>query len=120
MVISRAQMNALSVSSIACFDDRVFRHLTKFFPYRIAEIGVDGARRLVVSGRERAARHSFSSERDVCRFIDLAFILGLSFDTEYAWAAEILGRDAYWTPSQRMDELIARAEEHLVELLRSR
>jgi hypothetical protein len=67
-------------------------HLRTFFPERCAELGEDGVRGAVAYALARAAQYDITSERDVCKFLNLMFVYGFSFDVdpELPWAAAIL------------------------------
>jgi len=108
LTIRQKQMDALAAVTRERFQERLEAHVRKVFPDDCKALGEDGVRELVVEGIERAEGHGLSAERDVCRYVDLLFLLGRDFETreEMAWAKGILNdvtlREA---PSVRMDRL---------------
>jgi len=90
-------------------------HLAEFF--HAETTGLDPAE---IGSRIRAAvqearRHGFIGDSQVCRYVDLSFVLGPDFDQDPSlpWAAEILGDDRVTDPEMRMDLLYEAAMDHV-------
>jgi hypothetical protein len=69
----------------------------------------------IEAGIARAEQFEMVAERDVCKFIDLQFAFGQSFDCE-EWAKEVLEDPEIRNPSTRIDALMDQAEAHLKSL----
>lgn len=97
------------------FSDRVLAHVERFFPERLNELSEEEALWVVHSGLGRANAHGFFSERDVCKYITLMFVLGLDFDRsgEFPWAAEILDPTVEREPFFRIDALFKKGVQEL-------
>lgn len=95
--------------------DRVIDHVDAQFPETCASLGPAAIRARVVASIERGRQRGFASERDLCLFVDLGFMLGPQFDVDPAlpWASATIENDLLPDPSDRMDELYERALEHL-------
>lgn len=74
------------------FVDRMTDHLRKHFPAYCDGLGESLTRQAILEGIGRASEYSIVGDRNVCRFIDLLFAFGPTFDLEpdFAWAREIL------------------------------
>jgi hypothetical protein len=92
LTIRQAQMEAFSQAEIGKFQDWMCTHLWKFFPAQAETLGEPKLRELIQYGIRRAAEHGITTERDVCKFIDLMIVFGRDFDRDEksAWAGQIL------------------------------
>jgi hypothetical protein len=93
--IRQAQMDVFSQVEVQKFEDWMVAHLNKFFPGECNSLGETQLRELIGHGIRRAANHGITTERDVCKFIDLMIVFGRDFDRDghNAWAREILDRE---------------------------
>jgi hypothetical protein len=111
--IRPAQMQAFSQAEVRKFERWMCAHLRKHFAPQCQALSDAHLRELIGYGIERAARHQITTERDVCKFIDLMLVFGRDFDTDagVAWAAPILetGR----TAGSKIRALYAAAESHM-------
>ena len=108
LTIRNAQFRTLSLDARRRFEQRVARHLAKFFPDRTAAMDSGELVALIRHGCDRATAHGFKSARDVCKYIDLMVVFGPDFDVDprHAWAREILDRPAE-DRSAKMRELVS-------------
>ena len=111
--IRAAQMAAFSQNQVQKFEDWMCAHARKFFPKQCSKFSEAQLRELIEDGIKRAAAHGITSERDVCKFIDLMIVFGREFDTKSgpAWAAEILARNN--EPAAKITGLYAAATQRL-------
>ena len=109
--IRREQKDAFRTEELYDFEARVADHLRRCFPQRWAALGEDAGRALIRHGIEGASRHGIVTERDVCKFVDLALVFGVDFDRERAWAREILAGVDPRDPSAKLRRLHERAME---------
>jgi hypothetical protein len=95
LTIRQTQMEAFSRVEIRKFEDWMINHLTQFFLAQCMALGNTQLRELIQDGIKRAAGYGITTQRDVCKFIDLMIVFGRDFDTDRrnAWAHEILRRD---------------------------
>jgi hypothetical protein len=92
LIIRRSQMEALKQLPLKAFIGRMVLHLRKYFPEHCHVLGEAQTRKVIGLGIERADSHGFNAAVDVCRYINLMFMLGSFFDEDpqLPWAAEIL------------------------------
>ncbi len=83
------------------------RHLRKFFPENCRKLGDVGLLETIRLGVERAASYQISSERDVCKYIDLMLALGPDFDRDpkLPRVARLLGNTSLDSSGARIDEV---------------
>jgi hypothetical protein len=107
LVIRKSQLDALSIAHRTSFDNRMLAHLKKFFPAQYDGLGEERAIEAVHYGIARAATYGITSERDVCKYVDLMFALGRDFDTDprFDWAQPILTDPNLPDPSARIELL---------------
>jgi hypothetical protein len=82
-------------------------HLKKFFQPQYDALGDERALEAVHYGTARAATYGMTSERDVCKYVDLMFALGRDFDTDprFDWAQPILADPSLPSPGARINLL---------------
>lgn len=99
------QMLVLARASQQAFEDRALAHVHQYFTSRCEVLGTEGVREALQHGIERARSYGFTSERNLCKYLNLMFTFGLNFDLdpELPWAAELLGLGG--APSRRMARL---------------
>ncbi len=92
LTIRQAQMDVFSQVEVQKFEDWMVSHLKQFFPGECRSLGEAQLRELIQYGIKRAADHEITTERDVCKFIDLMIVFGRDFDRDNksAWAGQIL------------------------------
>lgn len=94
LTIRAEQLDEYSRREVRKFEDWVGEHLRKFFPQQCEAAGDPEVRRLIRDGIRRAAGYRITSQRDVCKFIDLTMLAGENFESDprLPWALEILER----------------------------
>src|ERR1700722_16378641 len=112
MVIRKQQIETFSNVLLASFKQRMEAHLDRCFPNECRELGVDGVRRMIRYGIERAGKYGIALERDVCKYIDLMFAFGPNFDSELPWPSAILNDGAITDPTTRTERLFEAARLH--------
>lgn len=90
LVIRRDQVEVFRALLRERFEDQVLVHVREFFPSRCNALGEDGTRALIRHGIDRARGYGIQREKDVCKYVDIAFVFGRDFDTEQPWAPSIL------------------------------
>lgn len=105
--IREEQMTTFRTAAFRRFEDDMVEHVKEFFPnhYRIA--GEPIVRNVIQYGIERSQIYDFTTERDMCLYITVMFMLGSNFDTDFffPWALEILKDKSESDPSVRSDKL---------------
>ena len=110
VTIRKEQMDAFEKAGLENFEDSMVDHVQKYFPnhYRIA--GEPVIRDVVRYGIDQAKQYEFTSERDVCLYLTVMFMLGSNFDSDfmYPWARNIL-EGITPDPSERAVEIADKA-----------
>jgi hypothetical protein len=85
-------MDAFEKEAILRFEDKMVAHLGEFFAEQCRELGEPRLRAVIRLGIARAASHDITSERDVCKYLNMMFAWGHDFDTDpsFEWARRIL------------------------------
>jgi hypothetical protein len=115
MQIRQEQMAVLEEAALKSFEDWMVEHLTEHFPGPCEALGEVPVRKAIRHGNERAEEYGFSTRHEVCLYVDLMFMLGSGFDTDFQlpWAGTILRDDAITDPNERIETLYDRAMEYL-------
>ncbi len=92
------------------FERRLIAHLNRSFPAECATLGGEGIRQAVRSGIALAATYGIRLERDICRYVDLMFVLGHDFDRDLPWASDILSDEMCPNPTAKVERLYAVAK----------
>lgn len=118
MIIRKTQMESFEVDARKRFIDFMQDHLSEHFPDHYQALGPEGVRRAIEAGIERAKQYGMVSEHDVCKFIDLQFAFGESFDSDgtYPWATKVLTDPEIRNPTTRIDALMDEAQAYLAWL----
>ena len=118
MIVRKQQMESLGEDARKRFIDFMEGHLSEHFPDHCRALGPAGVRNAIEAGIERAGQHQMVSERDVCKFIDLQFAFGESFDSDgsHPWATEVLKDPEIRNPTTRIDALMEKAQGYLAWL----
>ena len=105
MIIRHQQLDTFAAARRLGFEKRMMAHLMRFFPARCERLGEGRVLDRVRYGMARAATYGISSERDLCKYIDLTFALGREFDTDprLDWVRPILTDPRTPDPSARID-----------------
>jgi len=115
MRLRKEQIEAFSAAARQEFEDRMVEHLNEFFPRHCKAMGEEGVRQEIRHGVARARTYEITSQRDVCKYIDLAFVYGRDFDTnpKLPWAGRILNDPSFINASERTSELFETGREFL-------
>ena len=115
LTLRQAQMDALDADRARDFEARLVQHLRTVFPSRCEPLGDQGLLDVARDGIERAESHGLSSEREICKYVDLMFVLGPGFDRDprLPWAAEILGDPGTRDGLSRIERLSRAALDYL-------
>jgi hypothetical protein len=106
--IRREQMAVLEKHVFEQFIQSIAEHLYRFFPDKCDVYTRDGLFEIISYGIERAKTYGIESQRDVCIYIDLMFLLGRDFDAELAttWVGEILNDEKLkYLPTKKIETL---------------
>jgi hypothetical protein len=95
-------MRALAQAQLSRFAVRMLVHIQQFFPGAFASLGQEKSLLLVRHGVERGKHYGITSERDVCKLIDLMLNLGADMDRKFPWVAATLG-DTAMPAGKRVD-----------------
>jgi len=105
-VIQHKQLTAFKGAAFKKFENEMVRHIKSFFPSHFTMIGEDEVRATIEYGYQKAKEYGFSTQRNVCLYLNTMILLGSNFniDPQYPWAKEILfGNEP--EPEMRIDKL---------------
>ena len=110
--LRKEHLAAFEAQVVSLFASRVVAHVKAVWPAECGELGDAAVTEIVRGAIQRAATLGLSTELDIVRFVDLAFILTKDFDTNplAAWTRSILA-DKTAPPGARLDKLYQRMEE---------
>ena len=110
--IRKEQMVVFREPAVNDFVKRVMVHLNKCFPAKCEAMGEAKVRAMVKYGSQRAVSYRVSSERDVCKYIDLMLVFGQDFDQDpkLPWASSILNNQAIINPTTKVARLYKAAK----------
>ena len=109
LTIRKAQMQALGRAAMQEFEKDMLQHLRQFFPDECAALGSKALREHTRHAIARAKEYGLTSERDLCKYLNLTMIYGRDFDTdpELEWMRDFLIDPDVSDPSERMRRLYA-------------
>ncbi len=115
LVIRQRQIVGLETLARRRFEDTLVDHVATYFPNHARVLGEPRVRQVIDYGLARARLHGFTSERNLCLYLDLMLMLGSNFDVDpqLPWAAEILMDPASEHPTLRIDRLTNAAMDHM-------
>lgn len=107
ITIRAAQLAQFSVERKRALVLRLCVHLHAHFAPQMAAIGAAALHGLVGDAVARAASYDLHSERDCCRFVNLAAVYGWDFDqrSDTAWMQSYLLDTSVSVASQRLQRL---------------
>jgi hypothetical protein len=107
LIIRQEQMDEFIRTAAKSFEDWMVAHLTEFFPGECRVLGYPEVRATIRYGIEKAERYGITTEREVCKYIDLMYALGQDFDSnpDLPWVQEILQDETLPDPEERMVRL---------------
>ena len=113
--IRKEQNEELGKIALKKFEDSMVKHVKEFFPkyYEIYEEPL--IRKVILCAVERAESYGLITEREVCLYINLVFLLGGNFDADpqLPWASAILNNETITDSTERIDSLHDMAMEYL-------
>ena len=111
LTIRKEQVQALSRVTIQEFEKDMLQHLMQFFPDESAAMGDKALRAHIRHAIARAKEYGVTSERDLCKYLNLTMVYGRNFDTdrELEWMRDFLTDADVPDPSERMSRLYAEA-----------
>jgi len=107
LIIRQEQMDEFIRIAAKSFEDWMLVHLKNFFPDEYQALGDPEIRETIKYGIGKAESYGITTEREVCKYIDLMFVLGQDFDTnpDLPWVQEILQDETLPDPEERMNGL---------------
>lgn len=110
--LRKEHLAAFEAQVVSLFASRVVAHVKSVWPAECGELGEPAVAEIVRGAIQRGAALGLSTELDIVRFVDLAFILAKDFDTNplAVWTRPILA-DKAAPPAARLDKLYLRMEE---------
>ena len=112
LIIRQRQLDLLGEQLSTRYEIAVLSHLGRCFPSKLDSLGEERARNLIRLGIVRARKNGFTTQRLICKFIDLLLLLGVEFDANLDWAAAALGQKEL-TAEERMQALTLQATNYL-------
>ncbi len=105
--IREEQMDTFRSAAFKRFEDDMIEHIKEFFPNHFRIAGEPTIRKVVQYGIERSNTYGLVTERNMCLYITVMFMLGSNFDKDFffPWAPEILKDKNELNPSVRADKL---------------
>jgi len=112
LTLRKEQLAVFGPLGKKAFEDRMIAHLKKVFPEQSETLGEPQLRETIQYGTQRAAAYRITSERDVCKYIDLMVLYGRDFDKDpdLPWAQSILHNQAIRNPSSKIERLYKAAK----------
>lgn len=107
LTVRNRQVRRLAWEQRRRFENELVDHLFETWPEKCAAQGRPAVEERVHEASLRATYHGFSTERDVRRYVKLAFVWSPDFDRSpptAAWAGPILANTAL-SPRVRMNRL---------------
>jgi hypothetical protein len=113
LAIRREQMEVFHDAERKNFEDWMIDHVNRFFPKQSRLLSQGEMRETIRHGIRRAAAYGITSQRDVCKYIDLLVVFGRDLDTDgqYPWAGDTLRQPL--ESEARVTALQQAAVEHL-------
>ena len=112
LTLRKEQVKVFGPLGIKSFEDRVGAHVRKVFPDKAEALGEPKLREAIRYGAQRARSYSIISERDVCKYIDLAILYGPDFDKDrnLPWAQSILEKQNHSQPHRKSRAALSRSQ----------
>lgn len=112
LTIRKEQLAVFGPVGKKIFEDKVLAHLKKVFPEKYEALGEPKLRETIQYGTQRATSYRITSERDVCKYIDLMILYGRDFDKDpaHTWAQSILQNQAIRNPTAKIERLYKAAQ----------
>lgn len=107
LTIRKEQMDVFSTRMRHTLVAPLVVHMDEHFPNRCFNMDDSQIQQTVELGLERASQYGLLTEREVFLYVSLMFLLGSGFDRDIQlpWAAEILAKDEFPDPYQKIQAL---------------
>ena len=102
---NHAQFDRLAQGALGSFLLQMRGHLRESFPQECAALADPQLDTISRDGVARAGEYGVRAQREVCKFIDLMFVLGSDFDHRAAWISAAL-RNQEVSPEERVTRLV--------------
>jgi hypothetical protein len=111
LTIRKEQMKVFGRVTMQEFEKDMVLHLMHFFPDESAAMGDKALRAHIRHAIARAKEYSVTSERDLCKYLNLTMVYGRDFDTDpnLEWMKDFLADPEVPNPGERMARLHAEA-----------
>jgi len=108
--IRKDQVTRFEAEAIRRYERRVIAHLRKCFPSKFEGVAEVDLRKFVQEGMRTGAAYGFSTERELCLFVDITARYGPDFHRNQAlpWAKAILV-EPNEEPADKIDRLFSAA-----------
>lgn len=115
LVIRNEQMQTMQSVALDEFENEMVAHIKEFAPKHSEVIKDEGVREVVRLGIERAKQYGLTNRGPVRFFIEMMFMFGSSFDTDFQlpWAGGTLNNETIKDQAQRADILHDKMLEYL-------
>lgn len=112
------QIKALEEAALLRFEDELVEHIKEFAPKHSEVIKEEGVREVVRLGMERAKKYDFTKRGSVRFYVELMFMFGSDFDTDFQlpWAEGVLNNDQIKSEMERADILHEKMVEYLEQV----
>ena len=113
--IRKEQNDELAKIALKRFEDSMVEHLREHFPKPAEISGENALRSAIKKGFEHCRKYGFTTEHQICLYIDLTVMLGGDFDTDpqLPWAGRILNRKDFANATGKIDALYDRSLQYL-------
>ena len=107
LTIRKEQVDSLKSIPTTRFQEEMIEHIKEYFPKQYEILGKDKTVNAIQYTLERAKSYKFTTKRNACLYIGLAFMLGSNFDLDpqYPWATNILSDISIYHPVKIIDQL---------------
>ena len=106
--LRKEQMEALRHSASRNFEDRISRHLNRFFPAQCGKSGAEETLREAIRyGIKQAKDYGIVTQRGICKYLNVMFVFGRDFDKnpDFPWASKILQNPSSQSPDWIVKDL---------------
>ena len=118
LFISNKQLEVFEIPGLRRFEDEMVEHVKGYFPNHFSAIGENGIRNTIGYAYKRAKSYGFTTQRNVCKYLNNMIIMGSNFDADplHPWAHSILHEDNKKDSKIRIDKLSSKAIEVMTEI----
>lgn len=118
LTIKKEQEQKFSDLSLKKFEDDMVEHIKEFFPNHFFTIQEKGIRDTIQYGYRRAKSYDFTTQRNVCKYLNNMIILGSNFDADpmHPWVHSILLEDNKKDSKMKIDKLSSTAIEVMSQI----